>query len=144
MRLLLLLVQPMPIMDCHWDSILKPNCLPSRVSLSFWNVKLMRLGYTPKKIQFRRKYGSLPGRSNGLGRSPAVCSRFFARFDHPLSITTKSDLVCRDIDILRPHGCEGAYRCSAFCDHHSMTPWLGRWSPRCPTPQKTSGRPLKH
>ena len=64
-----------------------------------------------------------------------MCSKVFARFDHPLSITTKSDLVCRDIDILRPMDAKGligvALSVTTLDDTLART-----MEPRCPTPQK--------
>jgi len=96
--------------------------------------ELMRLGYTPKKIQLGANtdpYQPIE-RSRKITRSVL---EVFARFDHPLSITTKSDLVCRDIDILRPMDAKGligvALSVTTLDDTLART-----MEPRCPTPQK--------
>ncbi len=58
-----------------------------------------------------------------------------ARFRHPLGITTKSDLVTRDIDILAPMARDGlaAVALSVTTRDRVLARTL---EPRCPTPQK--------
>ncbi len=50
------------------------------------------------------------------------------RFNHPLSIITKSALIVRDADILGPHGQAQARRRRSLGDHASTASWRAPWS----------------
>ncbi len=96
--------------------------------------ELMKPGYVAKTIQL----GANTDPYQPIERSRKITRNVlevFARFDHPFGITTKSDLVCRDIDILQPMAAKGLVGVAVSVTTLDST--LARtMEPRCPTPQK--------
>ena len=79
-------------------------------------------------------------RSVSAGRTHAEadarrCCRCLDRFNHPVSIVTKSAGVLRDLDILHSHGRRATWRASTSPSPRSIQRWPGGWSRAPPRPR---------
>jgi DNA repair photolyase len=96
--------------------------------------ELSRPGYTPRPIAFGTNtdpYQPIE-REWGITRG---CIELLAECRHPLTITTKSDRVTRDIDVLAPMAAEGL--AAVMLSVTSLDPWIAMTlEPRAPHPEK--------
>jgi len=96
--------------------------------------ELMRPGYVAKTVQL----GANTDPYQPIERTRKITRQIlqvFQRFDHPVGITTKSDLVCRDIDILQPMAAKGLVGVALSVTTLDRT-LARKMEPRCPTPEK--------
>ena len=96
--------------------------------------ELSKPGYKPKTIQF----GANTDPYQPIERTRRITRdvlEVLQRFNHPLGITTKSDLVLRDLDILAPMAAKGlaAVAVSVTTLNGTLARTL---EPRCPRPSK--------
>jgi DNA repair photolyase len=96
--------------------------------------ELSRPGYMPRPIAFGTNtdpYQPIE-REWGITRG---CIELLAECRHPLTITTKSDRVTRDIDVLAPMAAEGL--AAVMLSVTSLDPWIAMTlEPRAPHPEK--------
>ncbi len=91
-------------------------------------------GYTPKTIQL----GANTDPYQPIERTRRITRgiiEVMARYNHPLGITTKSDLVLRDLDLLEPMAAKGL--AAVAMSVTTLDAKLARtMEPRCPRPEK--------
>ena len=81
-------------------SISRPSCSFKPDAPRLLEKELRKPGYAAEPIAHRRQHRPLPADRARACRSRAGCWRCWTRFNHPVTIVTKSALVLRDLDIL--------------------------------------------
>ena len=117
-----------PGLDFETKLFAKPN------AAALLDATLRKSGYVPATVQL----GANTDPYQPIERTRRITRDVLdvlQRFNHPVGITTKSDLVCRDIDILAPMAAKGLAGVAI-----SITTLDGKLArtlePRCPRPDK--------